>query len=113
MNKTLIAGLILGLSLSSNSYASLACDELLELRDDISQLADAVEDSFTISREEDELLSDIVDVNFAIADEEGDNKLRRATERMENAWVNEDKDAYVDALDDVSDRLDSLFVRDC
>jgi hypothetical protein len=101
------------LVVSSNSYAEFSCSELINLRNNLDSVADNIDAADYFSREDVQGLSDIVDVIDLIASEENNYKLANAADRMEAARLREEDDAYVDALDQVADEIDTLYVNEC
>ncbi len=112
-NLITLCGFVTLLTLSSTSYAELACHELNDMRHDVSQLADDVDASTGFTREEDEFLAEVVEAIHQVAEEENNRVLFSAAGKMESAWVREDAVAYVDALDRVSDEIDDIYYSEC
>ncbi|MCV6587758.1 MAG: hypothetical protein OIF57_01840 [Marinobacterium sp.] len=101
------------LMFSTASYAELSCDELFEMRQAVGQLADAVDETFIFTRDDDEFLADVVELMYAVAEEEDNRTLFNAARDMERAWQREDADAYVDALDIVMIEVDDIYHFEC
>jgi hypothetical protein len=101
------------LAVSSNSYAEFSCSELIDLRNTLDTVADNIDAVDYFSRADVQALSDIVDVIDLIASEENNLNLANAANRMEAARLREEDDAYVDALDQVADEIDDLYVNEC
>lgn len=105
--------LLLLLGSTSMAQAALSCSELDEMHQDVSELADAVDSSFAFSPEEDEILALVVEAVYVVAAEEDNRTLANNAARMESAWNRQDANAYVNALDRVSDEVADIYNTEC
>jgi hypothetical protein len=101
------------LVLSSHSYAEFSCNELRELRNDLDTVADDIESADYFSRSDVQGLSYLVDIIDIIAVEENNPKLANAADKMEAARLREQDDAYVYALDQVTNEIEALYITEC
>ncbi|KZK96123.1 hypothetical protein PsAD46_00201 [Pseudovibrio sp. Ad46] len=106
-----------GLVSQSPAYAwgELSCSDLNATISDIDDISDEVffEGSVRAGSSADGVLGHLIDVGRLLSELEGDGKLDRAVDRLEDAWIDEDWSGYSFALDDIADRLDYFYYRDC
>ncbi|WP_461538148.1 hypothetical protein [Spongorhabdus nitratireducens] len=113
MLRRIAFGLLLAASIPAQ--AELTCNELVTAAD----LADFyADDVFFANRVRegsryDEELSDLVDVLGHIADVEDDRHLFRQVDRLEDSWVDQKWNTFDITLQNITDRLDDLYDRDC
>ena len=107
--------LALGFSYTQSSYARLTCDELDELSgilDDLSYDFDNLHER-RIDNEVDNALGELTDALKDVAHVENDKRLSAWITALEIAWEDMEKDDFVESLDDITERLDELYDRDC
>ncbi|EEA93816.1 MULTISPECIES: hypothetical protein [unclassified Pseudovibrio] len=106
-----------GLAAPNAAYAwgELSCSELNATIIDIDDISDEVffEGGVRAGSNVDGALGHLIDVGRLLAELEDDGKLDRAVDRLEDAWIDEDWNGYSFALDDIADRLDYFYDRDC
>ena len=106
-----------GLVSQSPAYAwgELSCSELSATVSDIDGISDEIffEGNVRSGSSADGALGHLIDVARLLGDLEDDGKLDRAVDRLEDAWIDEDWAGYSFALDDIADRLDYFYDRDC
>ncbi len=97
------------------AWGELSCSELSATIVDIDDISDEVFFSGGIRTGSsiDGELGDLVEVGRLLADLENDGRLDSAVDRLEDAWAYEDWEGYSYALDDIADRLDYFYGRDC
>ncbi len=107
--------LILGFAFIQPTYAELSCDELDEVSEVVDYVADEFDDmsSRRINDEVDDALLELTDALKEVALEEDDRRLTAWINDLEIAWEDMEKDDFVESLDDISERLDELYDRDC
>jgi len=97
------------------SHAQLSCDELDVLSESLDDFAvefSNVRDS-DIDRSLDRTLRELVVALKQVARVENDTRLSAWIQNLEIAWEDEDRDDFEEAIDDIIDRLDDLYDRDC
>ena len=105
----------LALLFSMNTYARLSCNELDELAEAVDEVAyevDRMQES-DYNRSIDRALKDLTNALRVVADYEDDRRLKAWTSNLEIAWDDMEKDDFIDSLDDITERLDELYERDC
>ncbi|RED53620.1 hypothetical protein [Aestuariispira insulae] len=116
MKQILFAAAFLAMPLGMMQPASaekLACDELLEVVDALDAIADALDAGADVDAGDDEMLLDLTVILEDIANAEGDSSLIGASNAMNEAWVNNDRDAFINASDRIANTLENLRIRDC
>ena len=115
MKKRILTLIFLGLFASMPSFARLSCDEL----DDIAETLDDFAGDFQelndrdIDRSVDRALAELVDALNEVAYAENDKRLTAWTKNLEIAWEDRERDDFEESIDDIIDRLDDLYDRDC
>jgi hypothetical protein len=107
--------LAFGFSYAQNASARLTCselDELSEILDDLSYNFDKMHER-SIDNEVDNALGELTDALKDVAAEENDRRLTAWINDLEIAWEDMEKDDFVESLDDITERLDELYDRDC
>jgi len=97
------------------SHARLSCDELDILAESLDDFADEfkrVRDR-DIDRDLDEALRELVVVLKEVAYVENDSRLSTWIQNLQIAWEDEDREDFDEAIEDIIDRLDDLYDRDC
>lgn len=96
--------------------AVLSCDEVNEVGESLTALGIAIDDEnaqIGAGSEEDEALRQTVLGLADIAEAEGDEDLANASEGMAQAWADNDRDGFVDALADAVARLAIIAGTEC
>ncbi|MEB3225118.1 MAG: hypothetical protein VKJ86_04875 [Synechococcus sp.] len=112
----LLAGLISpAFPTQAESADILACDDLAIIADDLAYISDSMAEGVPIEEgdELDAALVDVVDALYEVAEIEENEVLYDATLDLDDAWVNMDREAFVDALDIVVDEFDLIYVYEC
>lgn len=109
-------GLCLGaLLFSANASAELSCVDLEDVADALDDVADELAEMRSV-REDGRVDRDLADITEAltyIADEEEDRRMDNAVSAMIEGWEEYDLGLFEEGLEDVIDRLDDLYDRDC
>lgn len=97
------------------AWGELSCSDLNATISDIDDISDEVffEGDVRAGSGADDVLGHLIDVGRLLSELEDDGKLDRAVDRLEDAWIDEDWSGYSFALDDIADRLDYFYYRDC
>ena len=97
------------------AWGELSCSDLNATISDIDDISDEVffEGGVRAGSGADGVLGHLIDVGRLLSELEDDGKLDRAVDRLEDAWIDEDWSGYSFALDDIADRLDYFYYRDC
>ena len=113
-NKFLIL-IFLGLFVSMPSFALLSCDDLDDIADTLDGFAGDFQQLRTrdIDHSVDRALAELVDGLHEVAHAENDSRLTAWTNDLEFAWEDQDREDFEEALDDIIERLDDLYDRDC
>ncbi len=110
--KCLCICIFMGLSVSASAN-DFSCRDIRELRNDLEVLANEIEFTSRVTRRDAEDLADLVEIIYVVADSERNRALYNAASGMERAFQRENKEAYVDYLDDVTDELDDIYHYEC
>jgi hypothetical protein len=97
------------------SHASLSCNDLDVLAESLDEFAEEfknVRDS-DIDRSLDITLRELVVVLKEVATIENDKRLSTWIQNLEFAWEDEERDDFEEAIDDIIERLDELYDKDC
>jgi hypothetical protein len=116
MNKLLLAALLALASFGARAEAVLSCDEVNQLGEALTTIGIALEDeNMPIDAgSADHLgLAQVVEGLADIAVAEDDADLANASLGMANAWDNNNRDAFVDALADAVARLAVIATSEC
>ncbi|MGG9999422.1 hypothetical protein ACQU0X_04980 [Pseudovibrio ascidiaceicola] len=97
------------------AWGELSCSDLNATISDIDDISEEVffEGGVRAGSGADGVLGHLIDVGRLLSELEDDGKLDRAVDRLEDAWIDEDWSGYSFALDDIADRLDYFYYRDC
>jgi hypothetical protein len=93
----------------------LSCDDLAVVADDLTYIANSMEEGVPIEENDDldAALADVVDSLYYVAESEGSDSLYDAVVSLEDAWVAMDRYAFVDSLDAVVDDFDYIYDSEC
>ena len=111
----LVLLVVMSLIVCLPANARLSCgdlDELAEILDDLANDLSSVE-SFGINGELDIALRELTSALKDVANEEQDKRLGTWIQGMEIAWEDMEREDFEESLDDIIDRLDELYDRDC
>jgi len=115
MKKLLLILLFTGLFASVPVQAKLSCselDELAEILDDLAVDLQSLE-SFGVNSEVDVALKELTDALQMVANEEQDKRLGTWIQGLEIAWEDMEREDFEESLDDIIERLDDLYDKDC
>lgn len=113
MRKTWFA-LLCALLLGSPVMAEkIDCQSMAEVGAALDQIREGLSDGEEVDDETDEALAGVVLILHAIAEEEGNAKLDRAVDRLEQAWTDNDRPGFIRALQEVDTLFGALYVADC
>lgn len=95
--------------------ARLSCNELDELAEILDDLASDLQnlESFGVNGEVDMALKELTTALKDVAREEQDKRLGTWIQGMEIAWEDMEREDFEESLDDIIERLDELYDRDC
>ena len=110
-----------GLSLSLFAFAAghargaeqLSCEDLYDVTELLQAAADDLDSAFYISNADDEALEFVSDIALLAAEAEGNRRLIRLADELEEAWISEDADLYIDAADELAYEFDRIYRREC
>lgn len=105
----------MGTFASLPTYAKLSCDELDEITETLDDFAEDFQQIRTrdIDRSVDEALEELVEALNTVAYVERDKRLTAWIGDLEIAWEDREREDFEESIDDVIDRLDELYERDC
>lgn len=115
MKKIYLALFLFTLFVSVPSYARLSCDELDEISESLDEFADEFSRLRTrdIDRSVDAALEELVEALNHVAYVEGDKRLSAWIQDLEIAYEDREREDFEESIDDVIERLDDLYSRDC
>lgn len=115
MKKVSLMILLACLFISSLAQAKLSCNELDELAEILDDLAEELVDvrSIGVDGDLDLALGDLTDALNDVARVERDKRLSSWINDLETAWEYMERDDFEESLDDIIERLDDLYDRDC
>ena len=95
--------------------AKADCRDIQETADAVHHLANVLErtDVRDLSRKDIKSLEDVIVELQRLANAENNAKLDRAAGKLRNAFEAENKNAFVDAPDDIVDELDRILDNEC
>jgi hypothetical protein len=97
------------------SHARLSCNDLDVLAESLDEFAEEFKDvrDREIDRSLDRSLRELVVALKQVANVENDKRLSAWIQNLEIAWEDEERDDFDEAIDDIIERLDELYDRDC
>ena len=104
-----------GFLFSASSFARFSCDDLDDMAASLDDMAYEFErvDEQDIDRRTDRALRELVETLNLVAQVENDMRLTTWIRNLQIAFEDKDKDDFEEALDDIIDRMDDLYERDC
>jgi len=115
MKKKYLTLIFMGLFACIPSYARLSCNELDEVAETLDDFADDFQRlrDRDIDHSVDRALAELVDALHEVAHAENDSRLTAWTRDLEIAWEDREREDFEESIDDIIDRLDDLYDRDC
>lgn len=116
MRKVLLGCVLAAASFAANAEAVLSCEEVDQVGESLTGLGVYLEDEngeIGAGSPEDAALGDVVTGLADIAEAENDEDLANASLGMANAWADNDRDAFTDALADAVAKLAVISAQDC
>jgi hypothetical protein len=116
MNKYLCAVVLALAATGVRAEAVLSCDEVNQVGEALTAVGIALEDEnmqIDAGSAEDIGLAQVVEGLARIAAAEGDQELANASLGMANAWNNNDRGAFTDALADAVNKLAVIATTEC
>ena len=107
--------LVLSMMVCLPVNAKLSCmdlDGLAERLDDLASNLESLE-SFGVNSELDVALNDLSTSLNAVANVENDTRLATWVQGLGIAWEDMEREDFEESLDDIIERLDELYDRDC
>jgi hypothetical protein len=97
------------------SHAKLSCNDLDVLAESLDEFAEEFKNvsDHEIDRSLDRTLRELVVVLKQVANVEKDKRLSAWIQNLEIAWEDEEREDFDEAIDDIIERLDDLYDRDC
>ena len=107
--------LLFTLSFCLPSQASLSCNDLDVLAESLDEFAEEFKNvrDRDIDRSLDKTLKELVVALKEVAYVENDKRLSTWIQNLQFAWEDEERDDFEEAIDDIIERLDELYDRDC
>ena len=118
MNKLMyfaaMTALVFSMATTLPADEKASCDDLEEIIEALDQIADVVEDAddATLNKIDGDLAEVIQDLQ-AFAQSENKPQLTALVRKLKKAFQAKDQDRFVDALDDVTDKVEAIEKEDC
>jgi len=115
MKKLYLLIFLFTLNFSIPSHARLSCDDLDEIAESLDEFAEEFNQLRTrdIDRSVDRALEELVEALNIVAYAEGDKRLSAWIQDLEIAYEDREREDFEESIDDVIERLDDLYDRDC